>query len=281
MDDMFQPYKRSQYWLGEPAALAEYQAEGTRISKRVEALGTAELFSLASDATANDRARYRAAVNLPWHLKQRLLNNLIKRLNDVWWTKLVKFYRPSKSSTILNALRMHLDRPHSQCRHWALQLLSEFGDTDASEQICVLLDSSHRADQLFAISSLAGRGDECSKVKLRNFVKKESAPTSLRVEAAGKLLRLGEASNVTFLRRVASVLWSKSAYHAACHIQHGYDRAEAFRLFLKILRRAEHPAASVTVMHVANLMHQQQIGFEQEGLNIARRWLATEMKNAR
>ena len=269
MNGEFKPYNRSRYRLGEPEAIAARKAEHIRILRNISGLKTTELFSLACNVNANNRKRYQAAYGIPWHLRQRLLNVLVSRSNDSLWPSLEKFNRLKDTLPNREALKLQLRSEYSSNCHRAMEILSEFGDDSISKQIDSMLGCDDRSAQLVAIRCLTLRENESSRNRLREYVRSKTAPINSKVDAAKGLLRMGEMKYTIFLRRVARNDHSKVAYHAACGIQR-YNKIETYRLFLRILSNASHPASPVTVLHVAtNLMKQRQIGFEHKGLEIS------------
>ena len=246
----------------------------------ISGLKSTELFSLACNVDVDNETRLQAARKIPWHLTQRLINVLISRPDDVLWPALEKFNRLSDTPPNREALRLQLGNQYTRSRHRAMEILSEFGDDSISGQIDSMLGCDDRTAQLSAIWCLTFRGNESSKNRLREYVRSKTAPINSKVDAAKGLLQLGEMKYMIFLRRVARSDQSEVAYHAACGIQR-YNRIETYRLFLRILSNASHPASPVTVLHVAtNFMKQHQLGYKHEGLEKSRRWLKTELENA-
>jgi hypothetical protein len=281
VDEQFKPYRRSQVWLGEPNDPAAYQVEGTRIADRLKFLNSQELFDVAADASEDNRTRWEATLKLPRDDAQRLTDMLVQRPDDHWWTTMVKLCPPSNSPETINALRQWLKSPKRGCRHLAMQLLSTLRDDSFTANVHAMLESDDKIDRVVAISCLAARESDESLQILRNYTANESNPLASRVDAATRLLRNGEKQFSLFLVQIAREDQSESAYYAACGIQHHHDKIEAFQLFLHILRKPDHPATPVTVMHITTLMGNYQLGFEHEGLNQSRRWLESEIANDR
>lgn len=281
VDEQFTPYRRSQIWLGEPADAATYRDEGFRIAERLRKLETDELFDVAADPHADDRTRWQATLKLPREIVQRLANTLIQRSDDCWWATMVKLCPPSETAVTIEALRSQLQSNDKGCRHRAMQLLSKFGDDSFTANVHEMLESDDKIERLVAISCLAARGNEESSRILDDYATCDTNPIASRVDAATRLLRMGNKEYSSFLAEIARKEQSESAYYAACGIQHHHDRIEAFQLFLHIVSQPEHPAAPVTVMHITTLMGNHQLGFETEGLFATRRWLKSEIANAR
>lgn len=281
MDKQFKPYRRSQIWLGEPAVADAYNDEGTKIAERLRSLNSQELFDIAADEQADDRARWQATLKLTRDEAQRLANMLIQRSEDFWWASMVRLCPPTNSPNTIEALRQRLQSPERRCRHRAMQLLSELGDRSFAADVHAMLDSNDRIERLVAISCLAVSDFEESKQILRNYAACKSKPLRSRVDAATRLLRMGEKQYSKLLVRIAREELCESAYYAACGILHHHDRTEAFKLFLEILSKPDHAATPVSVMHITTLMGNHRLGFELDGLAHSRRWLESEIENAR
>ncbi len=162
-----------------------------------------------------------------------------------------------------------------------MQLLSAMGDNSFEANVHAMLESNDKIERLVAISCLAASASEESKQTLRIYAASEANPIQSRVDAATRLLRLGEKQYAMLLVRIAREEPSETAYYAACSIQHHHDKTEAFKLFLQILSKPDHAAAPIVVMHITILTGDHRLGFELAGLAQSRRWLESEIENAR
>lgn len=277
MGEHFQPYERSQIWLGESAARAVYDEESRAIASRLYDLKEEEIYVIAADATEGDRVRWEATLRLPRERAQQLADELLQREEDYWWASMVRLCAPSRNSVVMHSLRKQLTSPSRGCRVRAMQLLARMGDDSVLPRVHEMLDSKYDLDRLVAVTCLQAYGSEDSKATLRRYVAHEPNPIATRVRAADALLRLGERGFADVLIDIATMHQSSSAYNAACGILHHLDKRRGFELFAHILAQADHPAASVTVMHVTRLMGNHELGFESSGLDVSRLWLASQL----
>lgn len=281
MDEQFKPYRRSQIWLGEPAVADAYHDEGNKIAERLRNLNSQELFDIAADEHADDRARWQATLKLSRDEAQRLANMLIQRSDDHWWASMVRICPPTKSPETIEALRQRLKSPNRSCRHRAMQLLSKMGDNSFATNVHAMLDSNDGVERLVAISCMELVDSQESKQVLRDYATCETNPIRSRVNAATSLLRMGEKEFATLLVRIALGESGQAAYYAACSILYHQDCIEGYKLFLQILNKPDHPAKSIAVLHITNVMGNLELGFEQAGLAAARSWLESEIESAR
>lgn len=281
MEEKFSPYLRSQIWLGEPEEAAAYQEEGTKITERLRGLNIQELFDIAADERSDDRVRFHAALKLPFDDAQKLANILIQRSEDHWWASMVRLCPPTKSPETIEALQQRLKSPNRSCRHRAMQLLSKMGDNSFATNVHAMLDSNDGIERLVAISCMELVDSQESKQVLRDYATCETNPIRSRVNAATSLLRMGEKEFATLLVRIALGESGQAAYYAACSILYHQDCIEGYKLFLQILNKPDHPAKPIAVLHIANVMGNLDLGFDQAGLAAARSWLESEIDSAR
>ena len=279
MSEKFQPYRRSQIWLGEPAELAAYRQEGEQINSRLYGSSEDKLYVIAADVTEEERVRWEAALRLSRERAEELANELVQREGDYWWASMVRLCPPSATVDIKRSLQNHSVSPDTRCRYRAMQLLSRMGEDSLMPRVFEMLKSSVKIERLIAVTCLEARDSQESRSRLQSYVADESNPTITRVRAATSLLRLGDSGYARILTDIALHINSESAYYAACSILHLVGKRQGLELFASILSQADHPAAPVTVMHVANLMGDYEQGFELAGLDKSRRWLETQLSN--
>lgn len=253
--------------------------EKAMIAKRLEGLEAKAVYEICTDTTEPLNTRFFGSLRLSREDQTKLIDRLMLDDTDVLWTQLYQFFLPTDSPKLRAVLRRHWDESTRGFKRASLHILAKFGDESVLGICKNLLTCTPKLNGVLAVASLRLLGTEDAWGVLRHYWLDKDNPLDTRVRAADALLRNGEVEPLTFLIETAKQDQSETAYHSVISIYHHHDKIMGLQLMCDILNTTSHGAQDITLRHVASLMGDQSIREQHDGLNLARDWLATQIRS--